>query len=432
MNCHFFRVILWIFVAIGMPVLCSYSAESPTNNRPRFLQPILAVEPPSDPSGWSVNAIDCFIRAKHKERGLSSIGPAHKQTLIRRITFDLTGLPPTPDELRVFLADSSPDAWERIVDRLLASPRYRERWGRHWLDVVRYADTGGFETDLRYPNAWKYRDYIIRSLHADKPFDRLILAAKPAHARASAKHVIFLFMQGGPSHLDTFDPKPLLNKMHGQPLPVSVSAGRQLQFTKMDAAILGCPQSFRRCGRSGLEIADTYLHLQRCADNLAVVRSCYHASFNHAPAQYMLNTGFARMGKPCLGSWVSYGLGSESENLPSFVVLATTGDVKGGPPVYDRGFLRRYPDKRAGRDHNPYGFTTWLAGGGVKGGRIIGATDGFGFRAIEDRVHVNDLHATILRLLGLDHHKLTYLFEGRQQRLADVGGDKEFADRLIS
>jgi hypothetical protein len=441
---------------------------------------------------------------------------------------------------------------------------------------------------------------------ADNP-----LAAKRPHAPARAKHAIFLFMQGGPSHIDTFDPKPLLNRLHGQPLPASVTAGLQLQFTKNDAAILGSPQTFRKCGRSGLEIADTYPHLQTCADDLAVVRSCHHDSFNHAPAQYMLSTGFPRMGRPCLGSWVTYGLGSASENLPAFVVMATTGDVKGGPPVYGHGFLPgtyqptvlrnagspvlylegpghhagrrdvldisqwlnrrhlvargedvddlsariasyelafrmqsavpdavdlaaetratralyglddpvsakfgtdcllarrlvergvrfvqiftgsagaddwdaahaendkthremarrtdrpiaglladlkarglldetlvlwggefgrtpvadgRYPDKRGGRDHNPYGFTTWLAGGGVKGGQAIGATDDFGLRAVQDRVHVNDLHATVLRLLGLDHRKLTFLFQGREQRLTDVGGDAEFTDRLV-
>jgi hypothetical protein len=165
------------------------------------------------------------------------------------------------------------------------------------------------------------------------------LTAKPSHSAARARHVIFLFMQGGPSHIDTFDPKPLLNKRHGQPLPPSVVAGSQLQFTRPDAAVLGSPQTFRKCGRSGIDIADTYPHLQACADDLAVVRSCYHDSFNHAPAQYMLSTGFPRMGRPCLGSWVTYGLGSESDNLPAFVVMATTGDVKGGPPVYGRGFL---------------------------------------------------------------------------------------------
>jgi hypothetical protein len=91
----------------------------------------------------------------------------------------------------------------------------------------------------------------------------------------------------------------------------------------------------------------------------------------------------------------------------------------------------RYPDKRAGRDHNPYGFTTWLAGGGVKGGQVIGSTDDFGFRAVDNAIHVNDLHATILRLLGIDHTQLTYLFQGRKQRLTDVGGEREFTNRLV-
>jgi uncharacterized protein (DUF1501 family) len=440
------------------------------------------------------------------------------------------------------------------------------------------------------------------------------VAAKQPHFQARAKHVIFLFMQGGPSHIDTFDPKPELNRLHGKPLPASATEGLQLQFTKNDAAILGCPHRFRKCGESGIEISDLFPRLQSCADDLAVVRSCYHDSFNHAPAQYMLNTGFARMGRPCLGSWVTYGLGSPSENLPAFVVMATTGDVKGGPPVYDHGFLPgtyqptvlrnagspvlyldppsgraasdqrevldmvqwlndehraargrdvddlasriasyelafrmqsavpeavdlsketkatkelyglddpkaakfgtdcllarrlvergvrfvqiftgsagaddwdaahaendkthremaqrvdkgmaglltdlkarglldetlvvwggefgrtpmadgRYPDKPAGRDHNPYGFTTWLAGGGIKGGKVIGATDEFGLRAVEDRIHVNDLHATILKLLGLDHKKLTFLFQGRNQRITDVGGDHDIAERLVS
>ncbi len=462
--------------------------------------------------------------------------------------------------------------------------------------------------------AWALLDLLGRDGAAApaKSLDNPLAAKKP-HFPARAKHVIFLFMQGGPSHIDTFDQKPLLKKLHGQPLPASVADGLQLQFTKNDAAILGSPQTFRKCGASGIEIADTYPYLQSCADDLAVVRSCYHDSFNHAPAQYMLNTGSARMGHPCLGSWVTYGLGSESENLPAFVVMATTGDVKGGPPVFGHGFLPgtyqptvlrnagspvlyldapeqlgkgqhdvvdlvqwlnqehraargegvddlssriasyelafrmqsavpeavdlnketratkelygmnepisakfgtdcliarrlvergvrfvqiftgsagaddwdaahadndkthrdmarrvdkpmagllrdlksrgllddtlviwggefgrtpiadgRYPDKRAGRDHNPYGFTTWLAGGGIKGGKVIGATDEFGFRAVEDRVHINDLHATVLKLLGLDHQKLTFLFQGRDQRLTDIGGEREFADRLLS
>jgi len=108
--------------------------------------------------------------------------------------------------------------------------------------------------------------------------------------------------------------------------------------------------------------------------------------------------------------------------------LVIWGGEFGRTPVSDG----RYEGKPPGRDHNPYGFTTWLAGGGIRGGQVVDATDEFGFRAVEDRVHVNDLHATILKLLGLDHEKLTFLFQGRNQRLTDVGGENEFAERLLS
>ncbi|HEY3838707.1 MAG TPA: DUF1549 domain-containing protein, partial [Bryobacteraceae bacterium] len=125
-------------------------------------------------TAWSRNPIDAFIFQTLQNQGLHPVRPATKQTLIRRATFDLTGLPPTPDEVKVFLADTSPNAYEKLVDRLLASPQYGERWGRHWLDVVRYADTTGFEGDLYYKNAWRYRDYVIRSFNQDKPYNQFV------------------------------------------------------------------------------------------------------------------------------------------------------------------------------------------------------------------------------------------------------------------
>src|SRR5579871_2762656 len=141
--------------------LLAVAAGTPSARADRFrpFEPIPKIEPPADPSGWSANPIDCFIQEKHRQHNLRPVGPAEKRTLIRRATFDLTGLPPTPEEVDAFLADAYLDAFARAVDRLLARPEYGERWGRHWLDVVRYADTGGYESDLRYPTAWKYRDY---------------------------------------------------------------------------------------------------------------------------------------------------------------------------------------------------------------------------------------------------------------------------------
>jgi len=168
MNGNLFRAALWITASIAISV-------APANaEKPWAFESVKKVEPPQEVSDGSANPIDRFLRAAQRERGLSPVGPADKHILIRRGTFDLIGLPPTPEEADAFLTDQRPDAYERLVERLLASPHYGERWGRHWLDVVRYADTGGFETDLRYPNAWKYRDYVIRSLNADKPFDRFI------------------------------------------------------------------------------------------------------------------------------------------------------------------------------------------------------------------------------------------------------------------
>lgn len=124
---------------------------------------------------WSQNPIDAFQFSLLTQQGLTPVAPADKQTLIRRATFDLIGLPPTPEEIQNFVADNSPDAFEKVVDRLLASPHYGERWGRHWLDVARYADSNGLDENVVHIDAWKYRDYVVDSFNADKPFDRFVI-----------------------------------------------------------------------------------------------------------------------------------------------------------------------------------------------------------------------------------------------------------------
>jgi hypothetical protein len=172
------RTIRWGVAIVGLSALLvpfRWAVAAPAGaQKPWAFEPVKQVEPPADPSGASANPIDRFVRAKLRQRGLGPAGPADKATLMRRVTFDLIGLPPTPEEVGAFLADNSPDAFAKAVDRLLASPHYGEHWGRHWLDVVRYGDTGGFEADHLYPNAWRFRDYVIRSLNSDKPFDRFI------------------------------------------------------------------------------------------------------------------------------------------------------------------------------------------------------------------------------------------------------------------
>jgi len=421
------------------------------------------------------------------------------------------------------------------------------------------------------------------------------LAPKPPHAQPRARRVIYLFMHGGPSHVDLFDPKPELIKYAGQPLPESV--GPVMTRRKVAQNPLLAPiKPFSPRGKSGLEISDFLPHLAQQADELCVLRSCHGDSVNHPQSVYQMNTGSIQMGRPSLGSWVSYGLGTENDSLPAFVVLPDAGGgLKGGPSAWGNGYLpatfqgttfragatpvvdlrpqgeigaaqqrstlemlrslnaqhlaQRGADARLeariesyelayrmqsaapeavdlageteetlalygideketaefgrrcllarrlvergvrfvqlysgdtngwdahedvaknhgtycrrtdkpvaglladlrrcgllddtlviwggefgrmpmseqgkGRDHNPWGYSVWLAGAKVRGGFAYGATDPFGLRAAENKVHVHDLHATILHLLGLDHEALTYLHNGRYERLTDVAG----------
>jgi len=424
-----------------------------------------------------------------------------------------------------------------------------------------------------------------------------LVAAKPPQFAARAKSVIFLFMVGGPSHMETFDPKPSLDKMDGQPLPASFGTIKS-QFINGGTPLLGSAWKFHKRGQSGIEISELLPNIAECADDLAVVRSCYSESFVHAPAMYQMVSGRTVTGHPSAGSWVTYGLGSVSENLPAYCVLPQPqGLPEGGAPMWDSGYLpaiyqgtvlrggerpifnlnvpegmnrteqRRLLDylkemneltltedgtdlsariaayelafrmqqhapeavdirretaetrslyglddahsnefgtrcllarrlvergvrfvqlfsgggpvswqwdahdnmvvnhekmcaatdrpiagllkdlKRRGlldetlviwgsefgrtpvsqngkgRDHNPSGYSIWMAGGGIKGGTVYGATDEIGYRAVTDRVHARDIHATILHQLGIDHRKLTFLHNGRNERLTDFAGE---------
>jgi hypothetical protein len=151
--------------------LGSYTAAE---RRQWEFQPRKDPAPPAISDAWVKTPVDAFILAGLRKAGLKPAPRADKATLIRRITFDLTGLPPTPQEIDAFLADKSPNAWEKVVDRLLASPQYGEQWGRHWLDVVRFAESDGYEYDMHRPDAWRYRDYVIQSFNADKPYNEFV------------------------------------------------------------------------------------------------------------------------------------------------------------------------------------------------------------------------------------------------------------------
>jgi hypothetical protein len=414
-------------------------------------------------------------------------------------------------------------------------------------------------------------------------------APKAPHYPARAKRVIFLFMEGGPSQIDLFDPKPKLNELAGQPLPPSF--GKVITaMGEVNAPLLASKRQWKQHGQSGLWISDWLPHIAARADDLAVLRSCWADGINHSSGVCQMNTGSTLAGRPSLGSWVSYGLGTENQDLPAFVVLQdNNSQVVNGPRNWGAGFMpavyqgirirgeaepipnlnpppgvtdaqqrgklelldelnRRHAEARPlqteleariagyelafrmqahapeavdlsreteatkqlyglddketavfgrncllarrlvergvrfvqlyhgagskwdahtkieqnhaqlcrssdkpiagllrdlkqrgllddtlviwggefgrtpmsekgdGRDHNPTGFTMWLAGGGVQGGRTVGTTDDLGLHAVEDRLHVHDLHATFLHLLGLDHMKLVYRYKGRPER----------------
>lgn len=162
-----------------LPVRTSGGLSEDWDNR-RYklanLWAFLPIEPPQIPSETrgNLHPIDAFINQALSEKKLTPAAPSDKLTLIRRATFDLTGLPPTPEEIAAFLADETPNAFDKVIDRLLESPHYGEQWGKHWLDVVRYADSDGYSNDYIRPNAWRYRDYVIRSFNDDKPYDQFI------------------------------------------------------------------------------------------------------------------------------------------------------------------------------------------------------------------------------------------------------------------
>jgi hypothetical protein len=436
-----------------------------------------------------------------------------------------------------------------------------------------------------------------RSIGAEQPSPGPF-GPKPTHFPPKARNVIFLFMAGGPSQLELFDYKPKLQQLDGQMVPPSYTQNKRFAFIKQDAKLLGTRRRFARHGGSGAEMSECLPHLASIADELCIVRSMATDVFNHGPAKLFMNTGSPRFGRPSMGSWVSYGIGSEASDLPAFVVLqsgprgpragaalwssgflptthqgvpflsgpepilhlanprgitprrqqafveavrdlnrarlATVGDPEigtriaayemayrmqssapelidlngesrstletygakpgkvsfannclmarrlvergvrfvqlyhtdwdhhgnkdtnlGGPldercreidrpaaalvkDLKARGLLDhtlvvwggefgRTPMAEArdlvGRDHHIEAFTMWLAGGGIKPGQTIGKTDELGYYPTEDRIHVHDLQATILHLLGLDHLKLTFRFQGRDFRLTDVAGE---------
>ncbi|MDQ3011509.1 MAG: DUF1549 and DUF1553 domain-containing protein [Acidobacteriota bacterium] len=201
---RFFKLVSLIACLLSFPLLYSSGAHSQGSEYWAFRKPVHSPLPPVKNSAWIKNPIDAFVLAKLEEKGLQPSPPADKRTLLRRVTFDLTGLPPTPEEIKAFLVDQSPDAYDKVVQRLLGSPRYGERWAQHWLDVVRFGETNGFELDQDRDQAWRYRDYVVNALNADKPYDRFIVeqvAGDELEPDSFEMRVATGFLRAGPQHV---------------------------------------------------------------------------------------------------------------------------------------------------------------------------------------------------------------------------------------
>ncbi|HZS06697.1 MAG TPA: PSD1 and planctomycete cytochrome C domain-containing protein [Blastocatellia bacterium] len=180
-----------------------------------FKKPARHPLPTPKNSAWVRTPVDAFVLAALERKGLAPSPPADKRTLLRRVTFDLTGLPPTPEEIASFLADNSPDAYEKVVKRLLSSPRYGERWAQHWLDIVRFGETNGYELDAERPQAWRYRDYVVKAFNEDKPYDRFIieqLAGDELEPDSFESHVATGFLRAGPQHVVAGNQDEALNR----------------------------------------------------------------------------------------------------------------------------------------------------------------------------------------------------------------------------
>ena len=224
-------------------------------------------------------------------------------------------------------------------------------------------------------------------------------AANPTHFPSKAKRVIHLYMAGGPSHLETFDFKPKLKEMHSKPMPDSFTKGQQIaQLQGTELKCFGPQYEFKTFGQSGQQICELFPNLGKVADDLCIIRSMRTEQINHDPAHTFMNTGSGLPGRPSMGSWLVYGLGAETDDLPGFVVLASAG--KGG-------------------QMQPIAARQWHSG------FLPSRFQGVNFRSKGDAVLYlsNDFHATLLHLFGIDHTKLTYRFQGRDFRLTDVSGN---------
>lgn len=271
------------------------------------------------PSPKARHPIDSFIDQKLEQSGAEKAPTADLRTLLRRATFDLTGLPPTPEKTEQFLTAAAKDpqaAWSDLIDRLLDSPRYGERWAQHWLDVARYSDTGGMSNDYERSNAWRYRDYVIRALNEDKPYNQFIIEQIAGDELADES----------------------LRSRIGDWEAYQTAREEGYKF------FVGSPFGFSKVGQSGIEMCDQWHYLRDpdVADELCNYRGCQAESLNHPEALFHMNTGSRLGADPALGAWATYGLGSSNQNLPGYVVMTESALPQGGSRNWSNGFLPAY------------------------------------------------------------------------------------------
>jgi hypothetical protein len=386
--------------------------------------------------------VDPFVLAGLEREGLTPQGEADRSTLIRRLSLDLLGLPPSPEEVEAFLADRNADPYERLVDRLLASPHFGESFALEWLDAARYADTNGYFVDNER-QMWRWRDWVISAFNRNVPFDQFTveqLAGDLLPQAALEQQVASGFHRNHPVTYETgivdeeYRVEYVCDRVETTAtvwLGLTLGCARchdhkfdplsQADFYRVFAFFNNVPET-GNAGQAGnadpqipAPLPEQTLRLEtmrRTVDDLAAITDQQKAAAEQAQAEWQ-REAVGRL--PVVAGPLAH-VACEADLLDDTLVV-WGGEF--GRTVYCQGELK---PTNFGRDHHGRCFSVWLAGGGIRPGTSYGRTDDYGYNVVENGVHVHDLNATILHCLGIDHTRLTYRFQGRDFRLTDVSG----------
>jgi hypothetical protein len=444
-------VVLGALAVMTNAVIAKPVLSGPIQEHWAFESPRRSALPAVRNKAWPRNAVDHFILARLEQEGLKPALEAQGESLICRTALDLTGLPPAGELVRTFLGDRRPDRFERVVAELMATRAYAERQAQDWLDLARYADSNGYADD-QTRDIWPYREWVIDAIAGNQPFDQFTieqLAGDMLPGATTEQRIASAFHRNAPQAKGNTYPVEEYRHL-ANPSGVSRSARReQLDLLRWmnqrQHEALRDPEIISRM--ASYEMA---FRMQSSVPELTDLRQ---------EPEHVLKLYGAEPGKPSFANncllarrliekgvrfvqlydrgWDSHtdierehSRQCAAADRPSAALIT---DVKQRGLLEDTlviwgGEFGRTPvaqvsGKTYGRDHHPHGFTVWLAGGGVKPGITYGATDEFGYHVAERPVHVHDLHATILHLLGIDHERLTFRTQGRDFRLADVAGN---------